>query len=177
MVLSTRRAVLLVALVGVLALGIMGVLRDVSASPDNADKHNGSEGRSTLTVLTKTPEIKFVDLGPKGPTHGDLRVANAPLYDESGKQRIGRLDFFCVTTDPADEPNERTHMAECTATFTLAGGEIATQGVNAYPKLPALPPKGVDAISGGTGKYAGMRGERRFEMRGSKVISTFRFID
>jgi hypothetical protein len=36
---------------------------------------------------------------------------------------------------------------------------------------------GVDAITGGTGKYAGVRGERRFEMRGNKVISTFRFID
>ena len=68
MVLSTRRAVLLLALVGVLALGIMGVLRGVSASPDNADDHNDSEGRSTLTVLTKTREIEVVDLGPKGPS-------------------------------------------------------------------------------------------------------------
>jgi hypothetical protein len=66
MVLSTRRAVLLVALVGVLALGIMGVLRAVSASPDNADKHNASEGR-TLTVLTKTREIKVLDLDHKAP--------------------------------------------------------------------------------------------------------------
>src|SRR5215212_1025 len=64
MVLSTRRAVLLVALVGVLALGIMGALRAVSASPDNADKHNGSEGRSTLTLLAKTPEIKVQSRRP-----------------------------------------------------------------------------------------------------------------
>jgi hypothetical protein len=52
MVLSTRRAVLLVALVGVLALGIMGVLRGVSASPDNADDHNGSEGLH-ITAITE----------------------------------------------------------------------------------------------------------------------------
>jgi allene oxide cyclase-like protein len=176
MVVSTRRAVLLVALVGVLTLGIMGVLRAVSASPDNADEHNGSEGRSTLTVLTKTREIKVLDLGPQGPSHGDLRAINAPVYNESGKEKVGRLDAFCAVTDPADEPNERAHMAECTYTYTLLGGEISVQGVNAYPKLSEPSPRSVDAISGGTGKYAGVRGERRFETQGTKVIITFHFI-
>jgi hypothetical protein len=176
MVLSTRRAVLLVALVGVLALGIMGVLRAVSASPDNADKHNGSEGRSTLTVLTKTREIKVLDLGAQGPTQGDLRVINAPVYNATGKEKVGRVDQFCAVTDPADEPTEKAHMAECTYTYTLPGGEISGQGVIAYPKLPKIPTRGVDAITGGTGKYAGVRGERRFETHGSKVIITFHFI-
>src|SRR3954452_22165008 len=104
MVLGRRVSVLLVALVlVVMALGIMGVLRAVSASPDTAAK----ERSSTLTVLTKTREARVVDLGPQGPTHGDMRVVNAPLYNESGKQRIGRLDVFCVVTDPVDEPNEK----------------------------------------------------------------------
>jgi hypothetical protein len=44
-------------------------------------------------------------------------------------------------------------MTECTKTFTLPGGEISVQGVAAYPKLSAFAP-GVNAISGGTGKYA-----------------------
>ena len=124
MVLSTSRAVLLVALVGVLALGIMGVLRAVSASPDNADKHNDSEGR-TLTVLTKTREDRVVDLKPQGTSQGDMRVVNAPLYDESAKERIGRIDLFCVLTDPADRPNEKTQMTECTSTYTVPGGNSA----------------------------------------------------
>jgi hypothetical protein len=175
MVLSTRRAVLLVALVGVLALGIMGLLRAVSASPESADKHNGSEER-TLTVLTKTREIKVLDLGPKGPSQGDLRAINAPVYNATGKEKVGRVDSFCVVTDPADEPNEKAHMAECTYTYTLPGGEISGQGVIAYPKLPKIPTRGVDAITGGTGKYAGVRGERRFETPGTKVIITFHFI-
>jgi hypothetical protein len=171
---KSRASVLLASVVvGALGIGLWGAVG--SASPDN-DVHQ-DKGRTTLTVSTKTRELEVVDLGLRGPSQGDMRVANAPLYDESAKQRIGRLDFFCVTTDPADKPNESAHMAECTATFTLAGGEIGTHGVNAYPKLPGLPPSGVDAISGGTGEYAGVRGERRFEMRGNKVISTFRFID
>lgn len=173
MVLGRRVSVLLVALVlVVMALGIMGVLRAGSASPDTAAK----ERSSTLTVLTKTREARVVDLGPQGPTHGDMRVVNAPLYNESGKQRIGRLDLFCVVTDPADEPNEKAHMAECTYTYTLPGGEISVQGVNAYPKLSEPSPRSVDAITGGTGNYAGVRGERRFETHGTKVIITFHFI-
>jgi hypothetical protein len=177
-VLSTRRVTVLLMAVVVMALGIIGVLGAVSsASPDN------DNGRNTLTVLTKPPqEIKFVDLDPQGVSHGDMRVVNAPLYDESGKKRIGRVDLFCVTTDPADESAEKVHMAECNRTHTLPGGEISTQGVNAFPKVSALspnsalPPKVVDAITGGTGRYAGVGGEARIQTRENKVIITFRFV-
>ena len=153
----------------------MGVLRAVSASPETATA-NAKARSTTLTVLTKTRELKVLDLGPQGASHGDIRALNAPLYNESGKQKVGRVDLFCVVTDPADKPNEKVHMAECTVTYTLPGGEISVQGVNAYPKLPEHPAKGVDAITGGTGKYAGVRGEVRLHPRGNKGISTFHFI-
>jgi hypothetical protein len=173
-VLSRRVSVLLVALVVVMALGIIGVLGAVgSASPDDA--HPNVKGR-TLTVLTKTREIRVVDLDPQGPSFGDMRVINAPVYYESGNQRIGRLDLFRVLTDPADEPAEEAHIAEGTYTYTLPGGEISAQGVNAFPKFSGPPPGGVDAISGGTGEYAGVQGEVRTERRGTTVIITFHFI-
>ena len=163
----------------VMALGIIGVLGAVSsASPKGNDEHhNDSEGRSTLTVSTKTVEEKVLDLGAQGPSQGDMRVVNAPLYNESGKEKVGRLDLFCVVTDPADESSEKAHMAECSFTFTLPGGEISAQGVDVFPELPGPPSKSVDAISGGTEDYAGVKGEVRFEARGNKVISTFHFID
>jgi hypothetical protein len=173
--LSRRVSVLLLGalVLVVMALGITGVLRAVSASPETADKEHGN----TLTVLTKTREQKVVDLGPQGPTQGDMRVVNAPLYDENAKERIGRFDLYCVVTDPADEPNEKAHMAECTYTYTLPGGEISAQGVTALPKLPKPAPRVVDAVSGGTGKYVGAQGEVEIETRGTKVISTFHLID
>jgi hypothetical protein len=163
----------------VMALGIIGVLGAVSsASPKgNDDDHNDSEGRSTLTVSTKTIEEKVLDLGAQGPSQGDMRVVNAPVYNESGKEKVGRLDLFCVVTDPADESSEKAHMAQCTFTYTLPGGEISAQGVDAFPELPGPPSKSVDAISGGTEDYAGVQGEVRFETRANKVISTFHFID
>ena len=182
MVLSRRVSVLLVALVvAVMALGIMGVLRAVSASPNNnADNPNHSESEArTLTVLVKPPEARVVDLGPQGATHGDMRVINALVYNESGKKKLGRFDLFSVVTDPADEPAEKEHIAEVTATYTLPGGEISAQGVNTFPKLYEFPPPrgGVEAITGGTGKYAGVRGELRYGTRGNKAIHTFHFID
>jgi hypothetical protein len=107
MVLSTRLRVLLVAMVvvGMALLGVICVLGAVSASPNN-DDHRDVKGR-TLTVVTKNPENKVVDLGAQGPSQGDLRVVNAPLYDATGKERIGRFDLFCAITDPADESSQR----------------------------------------------------------------------
>src|SRR4028118_2388912 len=158
--------------VAALGIGLMGAVG--SASPKD-DQNNNKEGN--LTVLVKTREVGVVDLDPQGSSQGDMRVVNAPLYNASGKQKVGRFDLFCVSTDPAEEANEKYHMAQCTYTYTLAGGEITAQGVSAFPKLSKIPPTVVDAVSGGTGKYAGVRGEVSLQTRANKAISTFHFLD
>ena len=172
MVLSRTVVVFLV----VMALGIIGVLGAVSSASSSSNDHS-DKGRSTLTVSTKTVQEKVLDLGAAGLSQGDMRVVNAPVYNKSGKEKVGRLDLFCVVTDPADESSEKAHMAQCSYTYTLAGGEISAQGVDAFPELPGLPSRSVDAISGGTEDYAGVKGEVRFETRGNKVVSTFHFSD
>ena len=181
MVVSTRRVrVLLVAMAVVgMALGIIAVLGAVSsASPKgNTDDHRNDKGRSTLTVVGKNPQSKGLDLGAQGPSQGDLIIITAPIYDESAKERIGRFDMLCAITDPADESSEKAHMAQCTKTFTLPGGEITVEGVEAFSNLSGLSPAGVNSITGGTGKYAGVEGEQRYEVRGNMVINTIRFID
>jgi hypothetical protein len=179
MVVSTRVRVLLVAMAVVgMALGIIAVLGAVSAaSPNNTDDHRNDKGRSILTVVGKNPQSKGLDLGAQGPSQGDLIIINAPIYDESAKERIGRFDMLCAITDPADESSEKAHMAQCTKTFTLPGGEITVEGVEAFSNLSGLSPAGVNSITGGTGKYAGVEGEQRYEVRGNMVINTIRFID
>ena len=172
MVLSrTKVAVLVAMVVAALGIGLMGAVG--SASPKDDDQNNNKEGN--LTVLVKNREASVVDLDPQGSSQGDLRVVNAPLYNASGKQKVGRFDVVCVSTDPADEANEKYHMAQCTYTYTLAGGEITAQGVSAFPKLSKIPSTAVDAVSGGTGKYAGVRGEVSLQTRANKAISTFTF--
>jgi hypothetical protein len=174
-VLSRRVVPLLVALVvAVTLLGIIGILRAVSATPnESADKPNGSEAR-TLTVLAKIRDEKVVDVGPQGPSQGDMRVVNTSLYNATGTKRIGRHDQFCVLTDPG----EKTQMTECVRTYTLPGGEINSEGVSTRSTLnDSQKPGGTDAISGGTGEYVGVRGEVRFGSRGNKVVQTFHFTD
>ena len=176
MVLSrTKVAVLVAMVVAALGIGLMGAVG--SASPKDDDQNNNKEGN--LTVLVKNREASVVDLDPQGPSQGDMRVVNAPLYNASGKQKVGRFDVVCVSTDPAEEANEKYHMAQCTYTYTLAGGEITAQGVSAFPKLSKIPSTAVDAVSGGTGKYAGVRGEVSLQTRANKAISafTFHFVD
>ena len=171
---SRRVVVTLATLVGVLTLGTMGFLGAVSAAP------SGTVAKvRTLTVVMKSLERKVVDLGAPGPTHGDMRLDNAPLYNASGKQIIGRFDLFCATTDPADKPAEMVHMQECMATFTLPGGEIETQSVTGIPKGVFPRSKGgVSAITGGTGKFFGVKGELRFVPRGPNFyVMTFHYIN
>ncbi len=176
MVLSrTKVAVLVAMVVAALGIGLMGAVGSASPKDNGDDGHHDNDKGRTLTVLTKTRQEKVVDLDPQGATQGDMRVVNAPLYNQSGKQKVGRFDLFCVSTDPADEANEKYHMAQCTYTYTLAGGEITAQGVSAFPKLSKIPSTAVDAVSGGTGKYAGVRGEVSLQTRANKAISTFTF--
>ena len=127
---------------GVVFWGAVGF---ASPKKDAANHKNDGKGR-TLTVVIKSREAAVVDVGEGGLSHGDMRVVNAPLYDEGGKHKVGRIDVYCVTTDPADEPEEEASMAECFLTYTLPGGEIDTQSVTTFPRLPAPPPKAIDAI-------------------------------
>jgi hypothetical protein len=77
-----------VVFVVVMALGMIGVLGAVSsASPSTNDDHNDSEGRSTLTVLTKSAEEKVLDLGPQGLSQGDMRVLNAPSTTKAERRK------------------------------------------------------------------------------------------
>ena len=175
MALSSRRVWILLA--SVVALGIVLVGAVAFASPKkDAVNHENGKGR-TLTVVIKSREAAVVDVGERGLSHGDARVVNAPLYDEGGKHKVGRIDVYCVTTDPADEPEEEASMAQCFLTYTLPGGEIDTQSVTAFPRLPAPPPKAIDAITGGTKKYEGARGEAVAKTRGKRTFITFHFID
>jgi hypothetical protein len=164
-------------LASVVALGIVLVGAVAFASPKkDAVNHENGKGR-TLTVVIKSREAAGVDVGDRGLSHGDARVVNAPLYDEGGKHKVGRIDVYCVTTDPADEPEEEASMAQCFLTYTLPGGEIDTQSVTAFPRLPEPPPKAIDAITGGTKKYEGARGEAVAKTRGKRTFITFHFID
>ena len=172
----SRRVWVLLTLVVALGVVLVGAVAFASPKKDAADHENG-EGRTLNVLIKKSRDDAVVDVGDRGLSHGDARVVNAPLYDESGEHKVGRIDVYCVTTDPADEPGEEASMVEYINTYTVPGGEIDTQSVTAFPKLPAPPPKAIDAITGGTKKYEGARGEADAKTRGGRTFITFHFVD
>jgi len=147
---------------GLVAIGLGTQAR--SATPPSLS------GLQTLTVVTKTREAMVVDLGPPGPSQGDLRVVNAPLYDRTGTNAIGRLDLFCVVTDPADKPGETTHLLVCSGTYTLPKRTLTTHGLTPFSL------ETVWAITGGTGAYLGARGEQQLTRRSAtEIVDTFSY--
>jgi hypothetical protein len=163
---------------GKLGLGVIATLlavvvglgiQDVSAVPPSQPTH-------TLTIITVEREAQVVDLGPPGPSQGDVRVFNAPLHNAEETEVIGRLDGHCTTTDPAEEPSEQVHLTQCLLTFSLPDGHITAQGVGAFPALSELPSPDRYAVTGGTGAYRTARGELASRTQEVRVINTFHLL-
>jgi hypothetical protein len=127
----TRSTIALVA-VGALAL---------SAAPAAA---KGKERTITIKARSQIERAQVIDNAPTGDSAGDLLVFTEGLFDSHGK-RIGSDAASCVRLF------DQTSL--CTGTYKLAGGQLMVQ-------LLQPGPTGTydQAITGGTGRFAGARG-------------------
>ena len=116
---------------------------------------------NVLRVVLKDRDYRVVDLPPDGPSHGDIRVGNAALYNRSESRRIGSFHLFCVLTDPADRPGETVELTQCQYTFRLPAGDITTDGLTRRASLGDAAAADVQAITGGTRRYRNVRGQVR----------------
>jgi hypothetical protein len=110
---------------------------------------------TTFAVVERATTDVVTDTGAAGDTVGDvLTFANA-VYDAANKVQIGTDQGFCIRTEVGKS-------WECLWTMSLADGQITVEG-------PFLD-KGdsVLAITGGTGKYAGARGQMKLHARDEK---------
>lgn len=87
----------------------------------------------------------FIDIGEDGDSVGDILTFDQPLLDIN-RQPIGNNSGTCIRTDVG-------HSFQCQWTLTLADGTIQVNGREFDQGASTL------AISGGTGKYAGITGE------------------
>jgi hypothetical protein len=97
-----------------------------------------------FAVQTQVERAQFVDNEPPGASAGDLLVFTERLLDSSGEQ-IGSDSAVCVRL--FDE------RSLCTGTYVLHGGQVFVQLLQ--------PGRGhiySQAITGGTGRFAGARG-------------------
>jgi hypothetical protein len=113
----------------------------------------------TLTLITyadgtrgiKTP----IDIGPPGPSQGDLFVFDQPLMNEH-RQDIGSNSGYCVSTLPV-----KHSQCQWTLLFNDATGNPAASIVVAGQEHESG--QSIVAVIGATGEYAGFSGEMSTE--------------
>jgi hypothetical protein len=104
-----------------------------------------------------------LDLGAKGFSPGDRQTITSAIDTRAGHQ-VGRIDDDCVITQAGARPE-----AVCTFTMTLPHGQLT----GAFAQDLAAPDTGKrQAITGGTGRFAGARGEVRVGHEGPRTPFT-----
>jgi hypothetical protein len=106
-------------------------------------------------VVPGMNEVRAVDLGHDGLRLGDRIAARGPVFDESQTNRLGSAYLQCLVHKRIIDPDKG--LWNCNYVLELADGDIVLQGLD--PRGP-----GVYEISvlGGTGSYAGARGDATF---------------
>ena len=99
-----------------------------------------------------------VDLGAKGDSVGDLLTFANPVYDATNKTRLGTDQGYCVRVVVGKS-------WECFWTLILAGGQITVEG----PFFDSG--DSLMVVTGGTGKYAGAKGDLKLHPRDAKATS------
>jgi hypothetical protein len=114
-----------------------------------------SAAAATLTVVEHATTDAVTDTGEKGDTAGDILTFANEIFDEGNASSAGTDNGWCVRTVPGK-------AWECFWTATLKDGQITVEG----PFLDAG--DSVLAVTGGTGAYAGARGEMKLHARDAK---------
>jgi hypothetical protein len=130
----------LVVIIGA-ALAALGAARVSLAGASHAGQVK------TLHYAVTFVNDSQVDLGARGPSVGDERTFYDVLFDNKGK-RAGYEGGVCAVE------NMQPPVFSCSITFSLPGGQIATQLLTS----PGPAPKPF-AVTGGSGSYRNVRGE------------------
>jgi allene oxide cyclase len=115
-------------------------------------------GAERLQVVEHADTDAVVDLGAKGDSVGDLLTFANPVFDAANKTKLGTDQGYCVRVVVGKS-------WECFWTLMLAGGEITVEGPF-YDTGDS-----VMVITGGTGKYAGAKGDMKLHARDAKATS------
>ena len=115
-------------------------------------------GERLHVIEHATNEHTVQAAGAKGDSLGDLIVFANPVNDSTDKKQVGTDNGFCVRVEVGKS-------YECFWTLKLKDGMITLEG----PFLDTG--DSVFVITGGTGKYAGAKGQMKLHDRGTKPTS------
>ena len=140
-------------ILAILAVALVAAATAVAASGDAAKETTldlALDGQHAVrTLVDAAPKHRA---GAPDDSAGDTIVLHAPVLDAHGA-RVGTIDATFLTTEPGTNA-KHDGSEQLTGTLLLPGGQIAILGtVGAYARTSRV------AIIGGTGKYAGARGQ------------------
>ena len=115
----------------------------------------GAWADETLALVEHATTDAVIDTGAEGDSSGDLLTFANEIFDKDNATRVGTDSGYCIRITAGQS-------WECFWTLTLAEGQITGEG----PFLDAG--DSVLAVTGGTGKYAGVRGEIGLHARNDK---------
>jgi allene oxide cyclase len=155
-----KRVLSTVVPLGALVLLIVAV--NAWAAPGRG--HDG--GGQTLTVIEHATTDATTDTGDPGDTAGDILTFANDVFDAADKAKVGTDQGYCIRVVPKTS-------YECTWTTFLDGGQIVVNGPFFDAEDSTL------AITGGTGRYSGARGEMELHSRegGTKFAFVFHIED
>lgn len=152
--LVTLSAAVLVCLSGAAAVAVAGA----GAHSEGAQTAH----RQTLRLAIRFSPFFLLDLGTPGVSKGDELVDNDHLLDRRGHE-VGHDGLACTITDPSGPE------AACQGTFVVRGAQITVQFLNGPPAVK------IGAITGGTGRFRGARGEMRLVEPAAGNVGTVAF--
>lgn len=114
-----------------------------------------SASADTLKLVERATTDAVADTGASGDSAGDILTFANEIYDAGNATKLGDDNGWCIRTVVGK-------AWECFWTLSLADGQITVEG----PFLDAG--DSVLAITGGTGKYAGAKGEMKLHARNDK---------
>jgi len=114
-----------------------------------------ADATEKLALVEHAASDTVVDIGDKGDSIGDTLVFANDVYDEADQNKLGSDNGWCIRTAVGK-------AWECYWTLLLADGQITVDG----PFLDAG--DSMLAITGGTGAYAGVRGDMKLHARDAK---------
>ncbi|MDM4719433.1 hypothetical protein QTQ03_07400 [Micromonospora sp. WMMA1363] len=123
--------------------------------------------------LTTETTSRYNDIGPDGPTPGDVTLSTGYLL--KGGERVGRFGNQCVFLMASAEQTEQT--LQCQETWSLDGvGELTSQALTVQSAMPG-PRTWTSVINNGSKRFFGASGivvtEKESEMSTSDDITIY----